>query len=352
MKNKILIVLMTTIILMTSGCGNDNYLKNDKKEIITYKETGQQLRKDILCKPDGNEEIYKLYKENEKQLTHDLDDLPSCENFKMNSNETNSLWELIFVKPTAFAITSIGKLVGNLGTAVILVGILIRILLLPLQIKTSKQSSNMKKAGPELKRLEQKYANRTDSASQMMKSQEMMAIYKKYDINLLTGCLPALIQLPVFFAFLSAIYRLPSIYNESLLGFNLGMTPLTAIGKGEYQYIILMILIALSTFFSFKHTMNQNPAMNEGAAKQSKTMLRFMTVFILFSSLMFPTALNFYWIATYAFIAIQTEIISYILGDKKFTFKLKKEELKKESTKKIKDRIDKKEGKKYGKDNN
>lgn len=352
MKNKLLGIILVFVILLTSGCGNDDYLKDEDDNVIVSTETGQQLRNDILCKPSEDTEIYDIYLENEDQLDYSLDELPTCDEYSINSNETDSLWELIFVKPTAYAISTVGDLVGNLGIAIIIVGILIRVILLPLQIKTSKQSHNMRKASPELKKLDKKYENKKDNDSQMMKSQEMMLIYKKYKINPLTGCLPALIQLPVFFAFLNAIYRLPSIYEQSLFGFNLGMTPLTAFNNGEYQYLILMALIAISTYFSFKHTMKQNPQMNDGAANQTKTMLNFMTIFILFSSLLFPTALHFYWIVTYLFIALQTEVINYILGERKSKDKKdSNKKNKKDDNSSIKERLDKKEGKKYEKNN-
>lgn len=342
MNNKILGLIFVSIIFLSGGCGSNDYLLDEDKNVIVYEETGQQLRKDILCLPSEDTEIYEIYKEHEKQMDHKLKDLPNCENFNINSNESQSLWEGIFVKPTAYAISGLGKVVGNLGIAVILVGLLIRIVLLPLQIKTSRQTINMKKATPELQKLEKKYANKTDTDSQMMKSQEMMAIYRKYKINPLTGCLPALIQLPIFFAFLNAIYRLPSIYEQSLFGFNLGMTPSTGISNGEYQYLFLMVLIAVSTYFSFKHTMKQSTAVNEEQAKQTKTMLNFMTVMILFSSLFFPAALHFYWIVTYLFIAVQTEVINHILGEKKIEIKKINTKIKKSS---IKDKLDKKEGK-------
>lgn len=345
MKNKLLTIVFLSIIFLSAGCGSNDYLLDEDDNVIVSSETGQQLRKDILCKPSEDTEIYNIYVENEDQLDYTLDELPTCDEYKITSNDTDSLWEFIFVKPTAFAISKIGDFVGNLGLAVIIVGILIRIILLPLQVKTSTQSRNMRKANPELQKIDKKYKDKTDNDSQMMKSQEMMMVYKKYKINPLTGCLPALIQIPIFFAFLEAIYRLPSIYEQSLFGFSLGMTPSTGIQNGEYQYIILMILIAISTYVSFKYTMKQNPGMNEEAEKQTKMMLNFMTVFILFSSLFFPTALHFYWIVTYIFIIFQTKIINYILGDRKPKNK------KTEKTIKIKDKLDKKEGKKYEKIN-
>ena len=88
---------------------------------------------------------------------------------------------------------------------IILITIGIRILLFPVTQKTAMQSENMKKAQPELARLEKKYENKQDQESMMKKSQEMMAIYKKYNISPMAGCIFALLQIPLLFAFLEAI---------------------------------------------------------------------------------------------------------------------------------------------------
>ncbi len=343
MKTKILGLITLTIVLFSTGCGNDDYIVDSDNEIIKYEKTGQMLRKDILCKPSENTEVYDIYLKNEDQLDYKLEDLPVCDEFTVNSNDTESIWQFIFVKPVAWSIISVGNLVGSLGIAVMLVGLMIRILLLPIQVKNSRQSQNMKKAMPEMQKIEAKYKNRTDRDSQMAKSQEMMAVYSKYKVNPATGCLLAFIQLPIFFAFLDAIYRLPAIYEQTLFGWNLGTTPLVGIQNGNYSYILLLILIALSTFFSFKYSMSQAPTMNEASAKQTKMMMNIMVVIIIISSINFPTALHFYWIVTYAFIAIQTYLIKWYLGDRK----PKKDN--EEKRNKIKEKLDKKEGKENGK---
>ena len=97
-----------------------------------------------------------------------------------------------------------------------LLGIILRLILLPMSKKTMAMNENMKKAKPELDKLEKKYRNKTDQQSMMMKSQEMMLIYKKYNISPVSSCLIAFIQLPILFAFLEAIQRVPVIFEERL----------------------------------------------------------------------------------------------------------------------------------------
>ena len=344
MKNRFKILVLVFVLLLTSGCGNSKYIQDKDKKIVTYEETGQMLEKDILCLPERDSELYNIYKEYSDQLNIDFEDLPACTDFKITSNESSGLWEFLFVKPLAYLILVLGKLVGNLGISLILIGLAIRLILLPFTIKSTKQTMNMKKAGPELEKLERKYRNRTDNESLMAKSQETMMIYKKYKVNPMVGCLMAFIQLPLFFAFLQAIYRTPAIYEESLLTFNLGMTPLVGIKTGNYLYLLLLVLIAVSTYFSFKQTMSQAGSQSPEAAKQMKIMLYVMLVVITYASLTLPTALAFYWIVTYAFIAVQNIIMNKV-NNKDLT---NKKDNKKD---KIKDKLVKKEGMKYGKNN-
>ena len=320
MKNKIYAIILVCIVLLSTGCGSKDYLKNDKKNIVTYEKTGQNVQKNILCQPE-DKELYELYQKYEKQMDVKVEDLPKCDNFKINSGEYTGLWNSLFVKPLAFLILKLGKLIKNYGASVMLVGLLIRILLLPFSIKTVRQSENMKKANPELQRLEQKYKDKSDQESMMAKSQEMMMIYKKYNISPLGSCLLAFIQLPLFFGFLQAINRVPAIFEDSFLGLKLGMTPFKGMSNHQYTYIILIALIIFTTYYSFKDTMKQNNGGNPEAAKQMQTTMYIMIIMISFASFSLPTAIALYWVVTNGFIIVQNKVIKTIISkeDKKDT---------------------------------
>ena len=154
MKNKIMAIILVCVLLLTSGCGDNKYIKDKDNKIVTYKETGQMLEKDIVCLPEKDGELYNLYKEYKDQLNIDFEDLPACTEFKVTSNESSGLWEFLFVKPLAFLILALGKLVGNFGISLILIGLAIRLVLLPFTIKSTKQTMNMKKAQPEIEKIE------------------------------------------------------------------------------------------------------------------------------------------------------------------------------------------------------
>ena len=139
-------------------------------------------------------------------------------------------------------------IVKNYGVAVMILGILIRLVLLPFTKKSMMQSENMKKAQPELQ-----------------------AIQKKYGINPASGCLLAFIQLPILLAFLEAINRVPAIFEGYLFSLQLGTSPSVGIKNGNLLYIIVIILIIASTYFSYKNTMNSTPTSSSGDNQQKQT---------------------------------------------------------------------------------
>lgn len=310
-KNKVLLLILVGIIFLTSGCGSDNYIKDENGNILTNEKTGQSVQKDILCRPQEDSELYKIYKEHESQLEVKIDELPTCEEFTITSNKYDGLWEAILVRPLAFLILQVGFLLNNQGISVMIIGLLIRLIMLPLAIKSMRQASNMQKASPEIQRVEKKYAGKTDSESLMAKSQEQMLIYQKYKINPVSGCLVALIQIPLFFAFLNAINEVPAIFEGSLFGMHLGMTPWKGLAEGQYIYIVLIFLIVATTYISFKNSMKSNP--NNEMLSQMNYMFMFMIISISIASFSLPTAIAFYWIVTNGFAVVQNYIIKKIL---------------------------------------
>ena len=295
MKKKILLIFMCVLLL--TGCTKS--MQDDDGKIVRNEKTGQTITENIICKPT-DKDIVNIYEENGKKI----DNLPKCENFSPIGNY-EGLWTSLFVKPLAWVIIQIGTLLGNYGLALIVACLIIRLLLYPVTKKTAMQSELLKQANPELEKLEKKYRGKTSQEDQTKKAQEMMLIYKKYKINPIGGCLLAFIQLPLLFAFYEAILRTPVIFEEKFLGLELGRTPLNAITGGQYIYIILIILILLTTYISFRKTMQDQSQM----AQQMKFTLYFMLVFILIASFTLTTALGIYWITSSVFTILQNYLV-------------------------------------------
>ncbi len=295
MKKKILLIFMCVLLL--TGCTKS--MQDDDGKIVRNEKTGQTITENIICKPT-DKDIVNIYEENGKKI----DNLPKCENFSPIGNY-EGLWTSLFVKPLAWVIIQIGTLLGNYGLALIVACLIIRLLLYPVTKKTAMQSELLKQANPELEKLEKKYRGKTSQEDQTKKAQEMMLIYQKYKINPIGGCLLAFIQLPLLFAFYEAILRTPVIFEEKFLGLELGRTPLNAITGGQYIYIILIILILLTTYISFRKTMQDQSQM----AQQMKFTLYFMLVFILIASFTLTTALGIYWITSSVFTILQNYLV-------------------------------------------
>lgn len=295
-KIKIVIILM--LLLLTTGCKKT--LTNENKQAVKNERTGQTLTENILCKPT-NKETIKLYEKNGVELNK----IPECKNFKVNSGKYEGLWTGLFVKPLAFLLIWLGNLVKNNAISIIVVSLAIRLIAFPLTKKTAMQSELIKKAQPELTRIQKKYENKQDQESLIKQNQEIMMVYQKYKINPISGCLFAFIQLPIFIAFFEAIQRTPVIFEDKFLGLQLGTTPIVGLGTASlFSYIILMIIIAATTYLSFKFNSTGN--MEDPAMKMMPTM---MSVMIIVTALFMPSGLGIYWATSNLFTIVQNILV-------------------------------------------
>ena len=263
----------------------------------------------MLCRPEDEESIKKY-----TEAGIDINNYPTCKEFSPFKTKYEGIWTNVFVKPLAWLILKIGLIVKDYGIALIIITILIRLLLYPLTNSTAMQSENLAKAKPELDKLEKKYAGKNDQDSMMRKSQEMMLIYKKFNINPLSSCLFALIQIPLLIAFYEAMNRLPAIFEGKFLYvIDLGKTASSAFSDVvngasalNLLYIILPIIVTLVTHFSFK--------LNKTAPTGTEdNMMKFMPIYMVgiigFSSIFMSTAICIYWITNSTFTIIQNLIV-------------------------------------------
>ena len=319
-NSKLKIVFLVILLVIMTGCTKQ--LKDVNGKIVKNEATGQTLPSNILCKPTDND-IIKLYettrekkiKSLDKKLKNDditkseynkkkkslldVNKLVACKNFKVSSGGYEGLWTTFFVKPLTWVLIQLGQLLKNYGLAVIMATLLIRLVLFPVTRKAAKQSELMNLAQEDLSKIEKKYKNKNDQESMAMKSQEMMAIYKKHGINPMSGCLFGIIQIPLFLAFYEALYRLPVLFEDKFLVFNMATTPISGMSSGNYIYLILPLLVGIATYFSFK--LNSGANMGADQAKQMKTMMNIMMILIVFTSFSMSTAIIIYWITNSSF---------------------------------------------------
>ena len=297
---KRILKFIAIFILMLTLTGCTKYLKDDDKKPVTNELTGQRLTENILCQPK-EKEVIKIYEKHD----YNLEKLPDCNEMKMFSGGYEGIWTTIFVKPLAYLIVSLGTFVKNYGLAIIILTLIIRLILLPITKKTAMQSELIKKAQPELDRLTKKYKDKKDTESMMRQQQEMMAIYKKYNINPIAGCLFSFLQLPLFIAFFEAVQRTPAIFEDKFLTLQLGTTPSVGIISSSWlAYGILIILIGGTTYYSLK--MNSSANMTDPTMKMMPTM---MTVMLLITGIFMPSGLGIYWVTSNVFTIVQNIMV-------------------------------------------
>jgi YidC/Oxa1 family membrane protein insertase len=110
-------------------------------------------------------------------------------------------WFYFLTKPLFHILHFFYKLVGNYGVAILLLTLLVKLVFYPLANKSYRAMSKMKKLQPEMMRLREQYGD-----DKMRMNQELMALYKNEKVNPMSGCLPIIVQIPVFFALYKVLF--------------------------------------------------------------------------------------------------------------------------------------------------
>jgi len=207
---------------------------------------------------------------------------------------------------------------GNYGVAIILLVVLVRIALHPLTKKGQVSMAKMQKLGPQMKKIKEKYKDDKETLNR-----EMMALYKQAGATPLLGCLPMLLQMPVWLGLWAAINASVSLRHAAFLPvwitdlaapdalISFGGVNLPLIGA-IYGLNLLPLLLAVAMVLQMK--MNpQQAAPETDQAKQTRMMMYFMPVMMLFIFYKMPSGLNLYIMAsTFAGVAEQYVIRKHI----------------------------------------
>ena len=123
-------------------------------------------------------------------------------------------WGNFFVltRPIFYTLNFFGDLIGNFGVAILLLTLVIKALLFPLANKGYESMSKMKKLQPQIEKLKERYGE-----DKMKMQQEMMALYQKEKLNPLAGCLPILIQMPIFYALYKTLFVTIELRHEPFI---------------------------------------------------------------------------------------------------------------------------------------
>ena len=197
----------------------------------------------------------------------------------------------IIAKPLLITMNAIHSVIPNYGVAIILLTILIKLVFWPLGTKSYKSMNEMKKVQPLMMEIREKYK----SDKQRM-NQEVMALYKTYKVNPASGCLPLLVQMPIFFALYRMLYQAIELRHAPFFGwisdlsapdrlFEFGF----AIPMMQEPYGIPMLTLLMGASFLLQQKMTPT-AGDPMQAKMMMLMPLFMTVLFI----NFPAGLVLY----------------------------------------------------------
>ncbi len=202
-------------------------------------------------------------------------------------------WTDIIAKPLHYALRFFNRYVHNFGVSIIILTILIKIIFWPLTHKSYKSMKEMQKLQPLMAKLREKYK---DNKEQMNK--ELMGLYKTYKVNPMGGCLPMVIQIPVFFALFRILGNSIELRHAPFIFW---INDLSAPGRlfnfpfqipfmaPPYGIPVLTLLMGASMFIQQK--MTPTP----GDPTQAKIMM-FLPVIFTVMFINFPSGLVLYWL--------------------------------------------------------
>ncbi len=241
---------------------------------------------------------------------------------------------------------------GNYGLIIILMTIVVRIIMSPLVYKSYVSSAKMKVIRPELNELNKKYPGKENA---MKRQQETMAVQRKAGVSMLSGCIPALLQMPVFFALFKffpsniALRGKRFLWADDLSSYDTIFNLPFSIPFYGNHVSLFPILASIAIFFYMK--MNQSQQMNMQAPTQEgmPDMGKMMKYMIYFSPIMMLVFFNnyasslslYYFISNLLTITIMLVIKNYVIDEKKIHAQIEENKKRPEKKKsKFRQRLD------------
>ncbi|WP_424769359.1 YidC/Oxa1 family membrane protein insertase [Paenibacillus sp. sgz302251] len=213
--------------------------------------------------------------------------------------QQGNFWEKNVVYYFAITLDTFAGWFGNsYGLAILLLTIIVRTLILPLTLKQYRSSKAMQALQPEMAEIKKKYKDNPQK-----QQEETMKLFQKHQVNPMAGCLPLIVQMPIFIALYNAIYWNPDIREHTFLWLQLGE---------KDPYYILPILAAATTYIQSKMMQKQQTQTMPGMGM----MLAIFPVLIFVMAISFPAALPLYWVYSNIYTIIQNYFLYVRSSDK------------------------------------
>lgn len=225
--------------------------------------------------------------------------------------EITGLWNLLIMEPMLNLLMLLYALLfNNFVLAIIGLTIMVRLLTFPLTQRQIRSMKAMQDLQPEIKKLQKKYAKDREKVSAAT-----MELYKKYGVNPMMGCLPMLVQMPIWIGLYQSIYQALGSTPEQFIGlsqrlyhtipFMYGIAsrsiPLNSqflwlhLGRPDPFYVLPVLVVAI---FWLQQKLTAQPAADPSQAQMNQTMQWMMPIMFGFITLQVSSGLAVYWVAS------------------------------------------------------
>ncbi|KAB1660709.1 membrane protein insertase YidC [Pseudoclavibacter sp. CFCC 13796] len=211
--------------------------------------------------------------------------------------------------------------------------LIVRAAMIPLFVKQIKSSRASMELAPKVRALQQKYKGKKDQLSRQAMAQEQMALYKDAGTNPMAGCLPMLVQMPVFFGLYTVLHEAAQghsgigvlngdlandFQHGSIFGAQLSTTLMNSINADPIQWqvvllaVVLVIFMVSSQLYTSIQIMGKNISEETKASpmfRQQKMLMYGMPFLMIFSGVAFPIGLLIYWFTSNLWTMVQQAIV-------------------------------------------
>jgi YidC/Oxa1 family membrane protein insertase len=205
-------------------------------------------------------------------------------------------WLLPFSYPLLQLLRLLESWVHNFGIAILLIAALVRLVLHPLNMSSMKSMRGMQKLQPEIERIREKFKNKPEAMNQAI-----MALYKENKVNPAGGCLPMLLQMPLFFALYAVLFNAIDLRQAPFVAWIHDLSaPDHLVSVAGFPIRLLPIIMAGTGFLQQRFT---------PTPPQQATTMYLMNFFMLFIFYGLPSGLVFYWTVMNLFTVLQQWLV-------------------------------------------
>jgi YidC/Oxa1 family membrane protein insertase len=208
----------------------------------------------------------------------------------------SSLWNS-YVDAISWSLHRLTEMTGSGGLAIIIFTVLLKTVLLPLTVKSIRSTAAMQELQPKIKELQKKY-----SKDRNQLSQETMRLYQEYQINPLAGCLPMLIQIPIFFGLYFAVREISETAGQFLW--------LPSLDQSD-PWKVLPIVAGIFQFVQTRMMRPHNaPKVTDPQQAMMNTMMNFMPIMVIVFGWTFASGAVLYWATQSVYSVVQQWFIT------------------------------------------